>query len=281
MAGEVLLTPDPNARRQVWLYRETPQGWQRDASPVARDMSSLGLEVVEGELWLTGLCWWPGCGSEEEMRRRQREGPLLFGVATRDLESWRPLQWRLKGAGDLTPIDPEVRVGRGGGVELWYYGVRGTAHADPMGNGQHEIHVADLREGNFHERGLALRERGVGDPAPLLFNGEQLLFATTEAARRSALYRLDEEGRTEKLREFDGISVPYAFVRDGELWLLASKIVEGRQTPVLSRSRDGRSFTEFEEIFSISGLRGCSSPVGAEVAGQTVIFCVEEPTLPG
>ena len=109
MAGEVLLTPDSNARRQVWMFTDSGTGFVAHNTPIARDMSSLGLGVVDGELWLTGLCWWPGCGSEAEMERRRAEGPLLFGIATRDLNEWRALQWRLKGAGDLTPIDPEIR----------------------------------------------------------------------------------------------------------------------------------------------------------------------------
>jgi hypothetical protein len=277
MAGEVLLTPDPNARRQVWMFTDSGSGFVAHNTPIARDMSSLGLGVVDGELWLTGLCWWPGCGSEAEMERRRSEGPLLFGIATRDLNEWRALQWRLKGAGDLTPIDPEIRQ-TDSGVVLWYYGVSGSAHVDPMNRDTHEIHTASLQGDNFVETGLLLSARGLGDPAPISYRGNELLFATTEAAQASAVFSGEPLRLASQMR---GVSVPFAFEVNGVLWLLASKIVNGHPTPVRATSTDGVTYSQWEQFLPTGNMEGCSSPVGAVVGETIAVFCVNEPTLPG
>jgi len=259
------------------MFTDSGSGFVAHENPIARDMSSLGLGVVDGEIWLTGLCWWPGCGSNAEMEIRQREGPLLFGIGTRDLSEWRALQWRLKGAGDLTPIDPEIRQ-TDDGIVLWYYGVPGQQHNDPMNRTNHEIHTANLQGENFVSNGLLLRGHGLGDPAPITYKGEQLLFATTEAAQTSGVFTGQQPREVSKL---EGVSVPFAFEVNGALWLLASKIINGHPTPVRATSNDGRNFSQWEEFLPTGNMEGCSSPVGAVVGETIAVFCVNEPTLPG
>ena len=286
MAGEVLLTPDSNARRQVWMFTDSGNGFIQHETPIARDMSSLGLGVVDGELWLTGLCWWPGCGNEVETERRRTEGPLVFGIATRDLNDWRALQWRLKEAGNINPVDPEIRQ-TDSGIVLWYFGAPGNQHVDPINRDlhldpndrdHHEIHTAVLQGDNFVSTGLLLSGQGLGDPAPVSYGGKELLFATTEPARRSGVFT------GEPLREvsrFQGVSVPFAFEVNGELWLLASKIINGHPTPVRAKSNDGVTFSPWMQFLPTGDMEGCSSPVGAVVGETIAVFCVNEPTLPG
>jgi hypothetical protein len=68
---------------------------------------------------------------------------------------------------------------------------------------------------------------------------------------------------------------------DDTLWLLATQITNGRPQAVRSTSKDGIEFTDFEPFLPLGAEEVCSSPVGAQFKGKTVVFCVEEPIQPG
>jgi hypothetical protein len=164
------------------------------------------------------------------------------------------------------------------GVTLWYYGVPGNQHADPMNRGNHEIHTATLQGDNFVANGMLLRAHGLGDPAPISYRGRDLLFATTEAAQTSAVFAGEPLRQVSRLH---GVSVPFAFEVNGQLWLLASKIINGHPIPVRATSNDGVTFSQWEQFLPTGDMEGCSSPVGAVVGETIAVFCVNEPTLPG
>ena len=273
-----LLVHEESPRRKLWLFRENGQEFTRQIPHVARDISSLGALMHEGELTLTGICWWPGCGSPEEMAKRHELGPLVFGLSTPDLESWTPLQWRLVDPLNYTPIDPQLHIGSEG-LELWYFGVPGQAHRDPADRSTHDIRRATLEsDGRFHAQETVLRAPGLADPAPIEFKGQKLLFATQFAAESIVVYRGTP---LQQVARFEGVSVPFPMEVNGELWLLATRVINGRPQAVRAISRDGIQFSEFTSFLPLGSEEVCASPVGTVMDGTAVVFCVEEPILPG
>jgi len=273
-----LLVQEENPRRKLWLYEDAGAGFVRREPHIARDISSLGAIVADNELILTGICWWPGCGSPEEMKKRQERGPAVFGLSTRDLESWTPRQWRLNDSRGFTPIDPQLSSGPEG-LELWYFGAPGQAHVDPMDRKKHAIRRAPLQEdGRFHARESIVEDLGLADPSPIRFRDQDWLFVTQFAAESVVAYKGSPPQKTHR---FQGVSVPHALVVDDALWLLASQIVNGRQQPVRAISTDGETFSDFEPFLPLKPDQVCASPVGAVFSGKIAVFCVEEPTRPG
>lgn len=269
-----LLIHEENPRRKLWLFEHTKDGFVRREPHIARDISSLGAVVMNNELLITGTCWWPGCGSEREMKKRNQKGPAIFGISTTDLKTWVPRQWRLLDEKGLTPIDPQLSSGTDG-LELWYFGAAGQDNVDPMNRDRHEIRRATLHpDGRFHSQETVLNEPGLADPSPIRFRGKDWIFATQYAAESIVAYT----GTPLQLsHRFKGISVPHALEVNGELWLLATEVNDGRQQPVRAISKDGKSFSDFEPFLPLGPEQICASPVGAVLNGKLVVLCVEEP----
>jgi len=273
-----LLVHEENPRRKLWLFELTKDGFVRREPHIARDISSLGAVVIDNELLITGICWWPGCGSEREMKKRNQKGPAIFGISTKDLKTWEPRQWRLVDDKGLTPIDPQLSHEKNE-MELWYFGAIGQENTDPMNRDRHEIRRATLKsDGRFHSQETVLNEPGLADPSPIRFRGKEWVFATQYAAESIVAF----SGSPLRLsHRFKGISVPYAMEVNGELWLLATEVNSGRQQPVRAISKDGETFSEFKSFLPLGPEQVCASPVGAVLNGKLVVLCVEEPLRPG
>ena len=276
--AKAMLDFEANPRRKLWMFEQQGDVFIRLEPHIGKDISSLGALVMGDRLYLTGICWWPGCGSEEEMHKRQQYGPLVFGLSTSDLQEWTAHQWRLVDEKNYTPIDPQLNLGPKG-LELWYFGAAGQKHTDPMDRSQHDIRKASLGEDSrFHHPSTYIRKAGLADPSPIVFQNTQWLFATQFAAESIVAYRGNPPQQSHR---FQGVSVPFAMTVENELWLLATRIVNGRQQSVRSISTDGEHFSDFEPFLPTNTDQVCASPVGAVFNGKTVIFCVEEPTRPG
>ena len=273
-----MLDYEDNPRRKLWLFTEDQGLFSRQEPHVAKDISSLGAVVYNEELILTGICWWPGCGSEAEMEKRQRLGPLVFGIATTDLTEWRPLQWRLWDPQGFTPIDPQLRL-ENNSLSLWYFGATGQAHRDPADRSVHSIRRAPIQDdGRFHVQETVLSYPGLADPSPITFKGHEWLFATQFAGEKIVGFHNNAQ---EPTLEFKGVSVPFALEVREELWLLGTRMVQGVQQPVRAISTDGQTFSAFSPFLPVPNGKPCASPVGAVLKDQVVVFCVEEPTRPG
>ena len=273
-----LLVHEESPRRKLWLFEQDGDNFVRRTPHIGRDISSLGALIHKDELVLTGICWWPGCGSPAEMERRLKNGPLVFGLSTPDLEAWEPLQWRLADPLNYTPIDPQLHNGPEG-LELWYFGAPGQAHQDPADRSVHDIRRAPLGDdGRFHAKETVVRDPGLADPSPIRFAGQDWVFATQFAAENVVAYRGTPP---QQVARFPGVSVPFPMIVNGELWLLATRIINGRPQAVRATSRDGENFSEFEPFLPLRDNEVCASPVGATIKGKVAIFCVEEPIRPG
>lgn len=272
-----VLGHDAQAERHLWLFRQQDDGrFLRDPVPFGHSLSSLGLAAVDDSLILTGLGFWPGSNSQW---RRDWLGPPVHGLQTRDLDRWEPLLWRLKGdPGDRVPIDPQLLANEDG-LELYYYAVPPAERGDPgLRSGARIIARAGL-DGEARWTQDVLEVPSVADPSPVTFQGQRLLFATTQPGNEITLFAGDP---LSAIRTWTGVSVPSAFVHDGVLELWASRWSGHQQQAVRALSRDGRTFSNWEQPLPMTGVRHCASPAGASFHGQVVVVCADElPMAPG
>ena len=261
----------PGDDRPVWMFERTREGWTRRAEPIAHQVSSLGLGVVGDRLVLTMQCFWGDCGS---ILHRHRVGPPVHALWTDDLETFHPDMARLDDPSDRVPIDTEMRDPD----EVWYYGTEAGAVGDPAKHTQPHVMFKARREGDrIVEPVEMMRGPGLADPAPLTVHDETLLFVTTQPGHAIGVASGDP---LTIFREWKGVSVPHAMIVEGEVWLWAQRVVNGRMIPVRTRSLNGgKNWGSWDMPLSMDGIEGCGNPVGAVFQGRTVVFCVTEPVM--
>lgn len=255
----------------------SPDGlrWTQVEEPVAEGWQSLGLHVLDdGRIALTGLAltgrasWW----------ERNISGPPVHGLLSEDGRTWHPTEWSWSDGGvdAAQAIDPQYL-----GEQLWY--VHHEGEGDPVAAGRdNALRVTP-------PGATVLSATGLADPSPVRFGGELLVFVTAHPHAVQG-WRLPEPGEAqpeaERIFNAGGVTVPYARVVDGELWLLAQQGRGGQRRPVLARSSDGRTFGEFETVdLGADAPRHCTSPVFGPLpeaaGGGFVLLCVEETRPPG
>lgn len=249
----------PLAMRQTALIRYTStdlQTWTRDPTPVREGFVSLSMSVrPDGELWVTGIdqlgraSWW----------ERNIRAPPVQGLKSRDGEHWTHAEWRVK-----DPETPSFVDSQWLGDELWYVAFKGRG--DPVGAGN-QTRIRSSPPPTTRAQG-----EGYSDPSPVRFQDKLYLFVTAWPQRVS---QLAGEPLTE-IQRWAGLSVPYATVINGELWLLAQKNLNGKRQPVVARSKDGRSFTQPRQMIPWRSVEHCTSPVMGPTPTGWVLLCVEE-----
>jgi hypothetical protein len=225
---------------------------------------SLGLHDVPGGFEVTFMDL---SGGERSWWSRTFGDPEI-GVLRRTAEGWQRARRPVDDTETPAPIDPQSD-----GQALWVVAREGTAGDPAAAGSENRIRVGPPWR-------TALTGAGLTDPMPVHFGGREMLFVT-EIHQRIVLFEGDPLARS---RQWQGVTVPYAREVDGELWLLAQKPAGGSRlpVPVLARSADGRSFTDFRPVLPAGMTRVCTSPVVAPdpARGGWVLLCVEE-TAPG
>lgn len=254
--------PPPMGVTQVrWFTSRDAQTWAEGPGPLAEKLASLGLsERPDGALWVSAL----DHGGRAGPLDRWLGAPEVAGLVW-DGQSWSRDSWTVEDPEAVAFIDPQWL-----GEELWYLARVGT-HGDPA----------------LDTRPVAVRSAPPGvtryaapqiaDPSPLWFRGQLLVFLTEG---HSAVVQLAGEPLA-VVGRFPGVSVPFALEVDGELWLLAQQLRDGRRQPVRARSPDGRSFGPFEPLLPPDAVGDCTSPVLGRSGGTWHLLCVEEPRAGG
>ncbi len=256
---------------RVWVFTASTLAgpWARPSEPLASGLSSLGLHgEPDGGLAITGLPMGVEPGLLDELFPRLRvwglvSAPALHrGDAARP-DRWSEHTWELEDPDAVAAIDPQ---GAGGG--FWYYAAKGRGGDPAAADGDHEIRSSPPASSRWTGPGLA-------DPSPVMFHGEQILYATTHPDGVVAV----AGGR--EITRLQGVTVPFALaVEEGgvtELILLAQAPVSGRRQPVMARSEDGRAFSAWSVPLDLGPLQSCTSPVLGRLQDGWMIACVEEP----
>ncbi len=259
----------------AWTGPDTPavlqfassdaRNWRLLPEPAAVGLVSLGWgRGPDGEVRVTGVV----PHRAEHPWSRRLLGEPVAGLRWED-GAWARATWRVRAGEDVALLDPQWH-----GDRLWYMAAEGRG-GDPVGPDRRNA-IAVSPGGT-----RVLEGRGLADPAPVDFAGERFLFVTAWPTR-VAQFRLPPDGGSpELLREWAGLSVPFATVVDGELWLLAQATVQGRRLPVVARSDDGRDWSAFTLMVPWTASRACTSPVMGEVEdGEWRLLCVDEQPAP-
>jgi hypothetical protein len=249
--------PPPRPPSHVYAFTSTDLvRWTPQPEPVAEKLESLGLSVrPDGELWLTGL----DMGGKHNPIRAKIIGPALFGRRF-DGERWEEETWWFKDPDAVAFIDPQMFEDG-----LWYVSRKGT-HGDP---------AMDTQPNAIRSTPPAqTRLSGVGlvDPSPVRFRDALLVFAT-DGHNQVSLFAGEP---LQKTLTFNNLSVPFGFVHNDTLYLVAQRPLNGLRQPVMTSSQDGVHFTEFVPLFTPDQARTCTSPVIGPLNGGWILLCVDE-----
>jgi len=254
--------PDPRLAEtalRAFHSADGGQSWTLDPTPLARGLDSLGLSVrADGEVWVTVLDhveeppWW-----------EYHLGPRVRGMVRAPGGNWER-EWWWPDVGDTrSVIDPQWH-----GDELWFVSRPFIGPGDPADvNEITTLRVAPGGRSVYSALSLA-------DPSPVTFKGELHVFVT-ELGR--GVVHLAGEPLTPR-RTFGRVTVPFATIMNGELWLIAQTVVRGHRYPVVARSSDARQWTDFEPLLPLlpDGPQTCTSPVIGPQDGGLVLLCVDE-----
>lgn len=254
--------PDPSASTRVWVFRSSDGlSWRRDSEPLAWGVSSLGLSVrADGEALLTLLqhvrepTWW----------ERWRMPQVVYGLVSRDGHRWQGTHWVVHDPGALGIIDPQWL-----GDELWYFAPEGKSGDPAERAGDHRIRSWPPGRNRIKARGLA-------DPSPVLLGDELFVFVTRRSGGGAGEVVEYAGDPLAPVHTFPGVSVPYATVVGEQLWLIAQRDVGGHRRPVRAISADGQTWSAWQPLGDITGLRSCTSPVVGYIGGEWLMLCVEE-----
>lgn len=260
---------DPSSDRpfRVWVYTASSlEGpWRRSSAPLAAGLSSLGLhDEGEGRIALTGLPMGGSPGVFDELFPALRvwglvSAPALNMAGAADPTRWQERTWDLDDPGTVAAIDPQRLEGA-----FWYYAARGRSGDPALADGPHEIRSSPPATSRASAAGLA-------DPSPVVFHGEQVLFATQHP---DAVVRISGG----QLRDrWPGVSVPFAASVGEQLVVLAQAPVGGRRQPVWATSADGSQLSSWTAPLDLGPLQSCTSPVLGRLVDGWMIACVEEP----
>jgi len=264
-----VLEPDPEARLRMWAFQQQSDGsWVPQSNAVAHSFTSLGLHTEDDErIVVVG----------HHLLEIPSDADRAQGVAwTQELvfdgTSWasriRQLEDRsLQGHTDVQWLDDE----------LWFFHVRQAPSQDEVAGGPIDpvLEKGPHRIRSSPPTRTRFEREGVSDPSPVWFQDELHLFVT-QVGRGGGVHHLVGNDM-EQRRHFTGVTVPFATVVEGELWLLAQQLLQGRFLPVLARSSDGLTWTDWQPILDVDRkhMSGCTSPVLGSISGDRWLFCVE------
>ena len=106
----------------------------------------------------------------------------------------------------------------------------------------------------------------------------QHLFTTKRLVGAFKWYSLQPVLDPDEVKHFNGTTVPFAFVDNKQLYLVAQRQFNGRRTPMISRYTSAKKWTGWQPIVNLPpSIQACTSPIVAPSPdGGWVMMCIEE-----
>ena len=263
---ELGLTEEAGARNIMHYFSSNDlKNWKHEG-PISWGITSLGLHEENGFLAITSIqevrppTWW------------EQQYPKVYGYLF-DGMNFKASSWSIDDKESNRYIDPQSFEGH-----MWYISPTGYT-GDPAKAPKTPIRTESPGRSVYSDARIA-------DPSPVRFNEALHVFAS----KNGAIIHLVEEGDAlreihhtpESNRHFNGVTVPFATVINGTLWLLAQRQINNRRLPVYSTSEDGIRWSKWQQLANIPlHIQACSSPVlGANPMGGWAMFCIEEKGMP-
>ena len=238
--------------------------WTLDPEPLARGLDSLGLSIrADGTWWVSGLDH-----SEEPPWWEWYVGPRVRGLERAPDGTWRRRTWWPDVGDTRSVIDPQFF-----GEELWFASRPIATSGDPADVDETvKLRVAPGGRPVYEAHGLA-------DPSPVEFRGQRHVFLTKLG---QGVVHLTGDPLVQT-RSWAGLTVPFATIVDGQLWLLAQVLQNGRRYPMVNKSADGMAWSGWKPILPLlpHGPNTCTSPVLGATQSELILLCVDERVATG
>ena len=254
---ELALVPESGAMNVMhWFYSPDMSTWTYKG-PIAWGVTSLGAHYQDDQLAITCI---------QEVRPPtwfEQRYPKVYGYLF-DGESFTPTDWSIDDPDTKSYIDPQWYEGK-----MWYISPTGFI-GDP----------ANAPNTPIRSEGTTVYSAPrISDPSPVRYQDKTHIFAT----QNGSLVRLAGDPvqpllDPEEVKHFNGTTVPFAFVNDNQLYLVAQRQFNGRRTPMLSRYTNAKRWTGWKPIVDLPpSIQACTSPVVAKSpTGGWVMMCIEE-----
>ncbi len=284
LEGLLYPTEYPFGGSPIWNLRfaTSPDGvsWTADPRVIATGLSSLNLLVVETE---DG----PGVVITAVLDGRSAEYfgipyglKTIYGVASRDLQTWSTFGLPIADADYDYVIDPALWFDRTGALQAVWYGVA-DHDADPAQiPGPHPILGAPWSMGAFQQRPEPiLAIEGTADPVICPMDGEDWLFTTQDALRVIAARGTDSAVQAERFEPVEGFAWEYVTVpwcrSAGADTLLIGQSSGGVAPPSQLLVHPDGSAAQQPPVYSASPFEpaNCTSPAVAQVGDQWLLIC--------
>ena len=254
---ELALTPESGAMNVMhWFSSPDMKTWSYQG-PVAWGVTSLGAHTQNDKLAITCI---------QEVRPpswMEQQFPRVYGYLF-DGSEFTPTSWSINDPDTRSYIDPQWYDG-----EMWYISPSGYT-GDPANAPNTPIRS---------EGQTRYSAPKISDPSPVYYNDQTHIFATKNGALVHLMGTpLQPILDPEEVKHFNGTTVPFAFVDNQQLFLVAQRQFNGRRIPMISRYTNTKKWTGWKPIADIPpSIQACTSPiVERNPAGGWVMMCIEE-----
>ena len=256
---DLALTPESGAMNVMhWFTSPDLKSWGYQG-PIAWGVTSLGVHHEDpNTLGITLIqevrppTWW------------EQQFPAVYGYLF-DGSSFTPTSWNIGDPATKSYIDPQMYRG-----EMWYISPPGYT-GDPA-----KAPSTPIRSSSGQTHYEAPR---ISDPSPVEVGGTTHVFAT----QNGSLVHLTGEPLQpiidpDESRHFNGTTVPFAFVHNEDLYLVAQRQFDGRRIPMISKYTAAKRWNGWKPIAEIPpNIFACTSPIVApNPKGGWVMMCIEE-----
>lgn len=264
---------------RLWVSEDGETYAEHPSSPLAVNMSSLGLFQLDGVLVVTGVV--DGLRLDDDR--------VLVALTTNDLESWGVRTWTVDWEEGLDPIaheslvDPQFTLDSEGELWVWYYTFSRKVLGDPVDiPGPHEMCRADVRSSVlFTEVDCPLAVEAAADPSPLWNSTHWVVPMTlrmkSDFSEQLLIHTWVEGEASEELTLVDGGSVPYLRTTANgalEIWYQSWNDVSHPRPTRIESTDGGQTWSEPE--FPLGKDGECTSPVYTRWGSLHLVICAAD-----
>lgn len=257
---QLALEPESGAMNVMhWFTSSDMNSWEYKG-PIAWGITSLGVhQLPDNNLAITCI---------QEVRPPtwyEQRNPKVYGYIF-DGAFFTPTSWEIDDTETKSYIDPQWFEGK-----MWYISPTGYT-GDPA-----NAPATPIRSENPGTTHYAAPK--ISDPTIVRYQDEVHVFATQNGSllhlTGTPLKKIVD---AESTKQFNGSTVPFAFVVEDNLYLLSQRQMNGKRYPMISKSTGKNRWSPWKPITELpESISACTSPViGANPLGGWVMMCIEE-----
>ena len=292
LAELIYPTEFPTGPGPTWHLRialsDDGVNWEADPRIIATGISSLNLLVVETDggpgVVITGVLEGKATGYFDIPAEPQ----TVYGLASRDLETWSTFGLPIEGASYDVVIDPALWIDRTGALQAVWYGVENNDTDPAQLPGPHPLFGAPWSGSALQQYPEpVLNIEGTADPVICPMGGEDWMFTTEDTVRTIAARGADPARHGEAFEVVEGfvwdmVTVPWCRA-EGEELVVIGQTGGGRGPPEQMIVRADGSTEARGALYAQSPFmpESCTSPAVGRFGDRWLLICaVDAPPDP-